>query len=129
MRCPHCRFDIPSSGKFCEECGVRLQSRFEAAEAAEVFGSPPRQSSEKDELDHVARFAGERRCVTVLLFDLSDYFAFSVTPDLEQIHGIAKRVFDENPKSQPGSIWSSKKDTRAALMAILDEASSKINPL
>lgn len=78
MQCPECRFDNPDRAKVCNECGGKLQSRFETEDTAAAFKSPPHQSSEKSQFNNVGRFVDEHKHVTVLFSDRTGYTALSV---------------------------------------------------
>jgi class 3 adenylate cyclase/tetratricopeptide (TPR) repeat protein len=96
--CGQCNFANPSGFKFCGECGGKLGSLCEVADPAEENKGAPQQPSEKDDLNHAALTAGERKHVTVLFSDLTGYTAMSEKLDPEDVKEITSRVFGKIAK-------------------------------
>jgi len=74
FHCPKCGAVTPGSGKFCIECGHKLDEPAEREESAPE---------------------AERKYVTVLFSDLSGYTSLSERVDPEEVREIMSRIFGE----------------------------------
>lgn len=97
MVCPNCGFNSPPGMKFCGNCGSRLpQSGAAPGRPVRPFldASNDRlhqwMSAERRERTRLAGIeaAGQRRNVTVLFADLSDYTSMSEQLDTEDVYGL-----------------------------------------
>ena len=98
MRCARCAHENAAGVKFCGECGARLDGAPDAAPAAATdrYGSPesytPKHLAEKI-LTSSSAMAGERKGVTVMFADVSDFTPMSERLDPEEVHAIMDRAF------------------------------------
>jgi class 3 adenylate cyclase/tetratricopeptide (TPR) repeat protein len=76
MKCPKCQFENPEGFEFCGKCAQRLEELPELEEA-------------------VPSTASERKYVTVLFSDLSDYTALSEKLDPEEVKEITSQLFGQ----------------------------------
>ncbi|MBI3418465.1 MAG: AAA family ATPase [Verrucomicrobia bacterium] len=76
--CPQCATIVSSGSKFCPECGEPLTGK-----AGPTTGSPPRLASQTPR--------EERRWVTVLFADLSEFTTLSERMDAEDVKALAHR--------------------------------------
>src|SRR6266850_896985 len=102
MRCPQCAHENPQGVKFCGECGARLTvvpapTPAPPAAAPDRYASPesytPKHLAEKILTSRDA-MVGERKRVTVMFSDVSDFTAMSEKLDPEEVHAIMDRSFE-----------------------------------
>jgi class 3 adenylate cyclase/tetratricopeptide (TPR) repeat protein len=102
LPCPACGVANPPANKFCQECGAPLTAApaptpAPPAGAAARYASPesytPKHLAEKI-LTSRGAMAGERKGVTVMFADVSDFTAMSEKLDPEEVHAIMDRSFE-----------------------------------
>jgi class 3 adenylate cyclase len=123
MQCPRCLHDNPAGGVFCQECGSRLEAACPScggtnqlgakfckkcgqrlapgggtgAQATPKFGTPetytPKHLAEKI-LTSKSALEGERKQVTVLFVDVTDFTSLSERLDPEEVHALMTRAFE-----------------------------------
>lgn len=77
MQCSHCSFDNPQDFRYCGRCGAILD----------------REAIRRTDLHH---HQAERRNVTILFSDLSDYTRITETFDAEDVKAIMAEIFDKS---------------------------------
>ena len=127
MKCPKCQFENRQGAKFCKECGAKLEhtcpkcgtqfkpdSKFcdecgyelvKPAKIPPVDYSEPQSYTPKYLADKIlttrSSIEGERKLVTVLFADVSNYTSMSEKLDPEEVHqimdGCFKILMDANP--------------------------------
>jgi len=119
MKCPQCQFENQDDGKFCNECGVRLEAgcadcgtpnlpdrRFckecgsdltKPSVSTAIDYSQPRSYTPKYLADKIlttrSSIEGERKVVTVLFADVANYTSFAENLDPEEVHQIMDGCF------------------------------------
>ena len=102
MRCPQCAHGNAPASKFCQECGAALMgapagSPAPPAAAATRYASPeaytPKHLADKI-LTSSSAMAGERKGVSVMFSDVSNFTAMSEKLDPEEVHAIMDRCFE-----------------------------------
>jgi len=119
MICPNCQFENREGAKFCKECGVKLEnscpkcgtqfkqdSKFcdecgyelvKPAKVPPVDYSEPQSYTPKYLADKIlttrSSIEGERKLVTVLFADVSNYTSMSEKLDPEEVHQIMDGCF------------------------------------
>ena len=88
MQCTQCRHENPAGQKFCGECGARLTL---TAAAPESY--TPKHLAEKI-LTSKSAIEGERKQVTVMFTDVSDFTGMSEALDPEDVHVVMDRAFE-----------------------------------
>ena len=97
--CPACRAAVPAGTKFCGACGAPLAGSVPAAPAAASarFESPraytPAHLAARILKDRAA-LSGERKQVSVLFADVSDFTSISERLDPEEVHALINRAFE-----------------------------------
>jgi class 3 adenylate cyclase/tetratricopeptide (TPR) repeat protein len=94
--CPICRVVNAAGHKFCSECGQSLTASLPSATLQTTLEFLPVNPS--DVTDHLSgedMFAGERKYISVLFSDLSNYTGISERLDPEEVKEILSRIFDE----------------------------------
>ena len=95
LECPACKAKIPQDRKFCGECGYNLTSETEpfrvSAETESLQSNAPAQNT----ISVVPPIEGERKHITVLFSDLTDYTTISERLDPEEVKDITSRLFKE----------------------------------
>jgi class 3 adenylate cyclase/tetratricopeptide (TPR) repeat protein len=82
-RCPACNATVPATSRYCSECGVNL---FATAPPEPQEGDAP-ITGERLILDR-----GERRHITVLFSDMSNYTALSENHDPEDVRQLLSEI-------------------------------------
>lgn len=82
-RCPACSATVPAASRYCSECGVNL---FATASPESPEGEAP-ITGERLVLDR-----GERRHITVLFSDLTNYTALSESHDPEDVRHLLSEI-------------------------------------
>lgn len=100
MKCPKCEFENREGIKFCEECGTKMELICPKCGAEVPLGRKfCGECGHKLEQEAVQRpepsIEGERKQVTVLFSDLSEYTAISERLDPEEVKNIMSRIFGE----------------------------------
>jgi class 3 adenylate cyclase len=92
--CPKCRHKIRSRSKFCDECGYDLRRPKEAPsiDYSEPQSYTPKFLAEKI-LTTKASLEGERKLVTVLFADVTNYTSMAENLDPEDVHQIMDGCF------------------------------------
>jgi class 3 adenylate cyclase/tetratricopeptide (TPR) repeat protein len=94
MRCPRCSTELPSSARFCLECGLPLTA---GTEQQAGFVSPeaytPRHLADRILTSRTA-LEGERKQVTVLFCDLVNSTPLAERLGPEGMHAFLSRFFD-----------------------------------
>ncbi|EFK10390.1 adenylate and Guanylate cyclase catalytic domain protein [delta proteobacterium NaphS2] len=119
MKCPKCQFENPEGAKFCNECGTKMEFACPACGKVNPSGSkfcnecghPLKDRSKDLAIDYSAPHSytpkhladkilttrsaieGERKLVTVLFADVSDFTGLSEKLDPEQVHEIMDKCF------------------------------------
>ena len=101
MQCPQCQFHNPQTARFCNNCGLKLEvactdcgnvnpphSKF-----CNICGQDLANLSKFEKT--VSEIPGERKYVSVLFADLSDYTSMSDRMDPEDVKEITLRIFRE----------------------------------
>jgi class 3 adenylate cyclase/tetratricopeptide (TPR) repeat protein len=100
MKCPKCQFNNPEGINFCGKCGGKLERICPSCN----FANPPEfrfcgkcghQLEESVTRKIEPSIEGERKQVTVLFSDLSEYTAMSERLDPEEVKNIMSRIFEE----------------------------------
>jgi class 3 adenylate cyclase/tetratricopeptide (TPR) repeat protein len=95
LECPTCKAKIPLDKKFCGECGHAL---IEPQEIPAIDYSKPQSYTPKYLADKIltnrSALEGERKLVTVLFADVSNYTAMSEALDPEEVHQIMDGCFN-----------------------------------
>jgi len=98
MKCPKCQFENRDGIKFCEECGTKIELKCPKC-GAEIppgrkFCGECGQKLEEGIIDKKEpSIEGERKQVTVLFSDLSEYTAMSERLDPEEVKEIMSQIF------------------------------------
>jgi adenylate cyclase len=80
MECPFCQSDTPDKAKFCNECGNKIEHNW--------------LQSKTDIADNKTFVIdGERKYITVMFSDLSDFTAMSEKMDIEEVKEIMGNIF------------------------------------
>jgi class 3 adenylate cyclase len=121
MKCPRCQFDNPEPAKYCVNCGERVGTVCPACRAVNATGHkycgecgyaltgcpalgtlqttleflPAEPTGQTDPCPGEGLFAGERKYISALFSDLSNYSAISERLDPEEVKDILGRIFDE----------------------------------
>jgi len=101
MKCPKCQFENPEGAKFCNECGSKLQLACPECGKVNPTGSKfcnecgERLERAVEKEKAVPEVEGERKHVTVLFSDLSEYTTMSERLDPEEVKEITSRIFEE----------------------------------
>lgn len=94
LECPNCKAKIPPGKKFCGECGCDLSG---PPKATPLDYSVPRSYTPKFLAEKIlttrGAMEGERKLVTVLFADVSDFTTLSETLDPEEVHAIMDGCF------------------------------------
>jgi len=94
MKCPECRFEIPDDANFCSKCGCELKSAKSALSSAY---SHPQSYTPKFLADKIlssrSAIEGERKIVTVLFADVTNYTSMAEKLDPEDVHKIMDGCF------------------------------------
>jgi class 3 adenylate cyclase/tetratricopeptide (TPR) repeat protein len=104
MNCPKCQFENRENAKFCKECGADLIVPCSQCGTVYELGSKfcdecgYKLSQEIEAADPEFSSEGERKHVTVLFSDLSDYTAIAEKLDPEEVKEITSRIFGEVSK-------------------------------
>ena len=97
IECQNCGKGNPAKNKFCSECGNKL-SRDGASSSQQFLKEVPDQLARKVTREK-ANLEGERKQITVLFADLSDFTALSERLDPEEVRnimdGCAKRIIQD----------------------------------
>src|SRR5262245_36412808 len=92
MRCPRCSTELPTTAKFCLECGLAL-SAGPGPELASPESYTPRHLAEQILVSRAA-LEGERKQVTVLFCDLANSTPLAERLGPEGMHAFLNRFFD-----------------------------------
>ena len=94
ITCPQCDTPLTPDSLFCDECGLDL---LKPAKAPTVNYSEPQSYTPKFLADKIlttrSSIEGERKLVTVLFADVSNYTAMSEKLDPEEVHQIMDGCF------------------------------------
>jgi class 3 adenylate cyclase/tetratricopeptide (TPR) repeat protein len=94
LPCPQCGFEYLPEDEFCGECGTSLE-KFK--EAPSINYSEPKSYTPKFLADKIlttrSAIQGERKIVTVLFADVSNYTSMSEKLDPEKVHQIMDGCF------------------------------------
>jgi class 3 adenylate cyclase len=117
MRCPACRAEHRPGARFCEQCGTPLERRCASCGAvlsttakfcsecgapvtppADVRGASPQAYTPAHLAARILRersaLTGERKQVTVLFADVSNFTSLSERLDPEDVHGLINHAFE-----------------------------------
>jgi class 3 adenylate cyclase/tetratricopeptide (TPR) repeat protein len=93
--CPECDSLNPPRFKFCGECGFRLQKQHQ--KSTQINYSEPQSYTPKHLADKIlvnrSSIEGERKLVTVLFADVTNYTSISENLDPEEMHQIMDGCF------------------------------------
>jgi class 3 adenylate cyclase/tetratricopeptide (TPR) repeat protein len=94
LRCPHCDKALPVSAKFCNDCGNDLTKPIETVpiDYSEPQSYTPKHLTDKI-LTNRSSIVGERKLVTVLFADVTNYTAMAEKLDPEEVHQIMDSCF------------------------------------
>ena len=105
MKCPNCQLENPEDKKFCDECGAQLFVTCPHCHALIVPGKKfcsdcghRLEGEPSPTAQPIGLKDSERKQVTVLFSDLSDYTALSEKLDPEEVKEIMGKVFGEIAK-------------------------------
>ncbi len=90
VRCVRCNSELPSSARFCHDCGLPVATA--APESPEPRAYTPKHLAEKI-LTSRAALEGERKQVTVLFADVKGSMELAEQIDAEEWHRILDRFF------------------------------------
>ncbi|EFK10356.1 adenylate and Guanylate cyclase catalytic domain protein [delta proteobacterium NaphS2] len=94
FHCPNCGAITPATGKFCKECAYDLRK---PRETPPIDLERPHSYTPKHLADKIlttrSAIEGERKLVTVLFADVSDFTGLSEKLDPEQVHEIMDKCF------------------------------------
>jgi class 3 adenylate cyclase/tetratricopeptide (TPR) repeat protein len=93
-KCPRCGTELRPNAKFCDECGCGLE---EPKTSSPIDYSQPQTYTPKFLADKIldtrSSIEGERKLVTVLFADVSNYTSISEKLDPEEVHQIMDGCF------------------------------------
>ena len=101
MKCPQCQFHNRESVQFCEKCGAKMDFDCPNCGAQipldrEFCGQCGKRSADFVEAEKIVpESEGERKYVTVLFSDLSEYTTMAEKLDPEELKEITSRIFGE----------------------------------
>jgi len=100
MKCPKCQTENPEIRKFCSECGAKLllicpRCGFENLPKDKFCGECGHQLEQEPVKKSEQSIEEERKQVTVLFSDLSEYTAMSERLDPEEVKQIMSQIFGE----------------------------------
>jgi class 3 adenylate cyclase/tetratricopeptide (TPR) repeat protein len=100
MKCPKCQTENPETRKFCSDCGANLQlicpqCGFENLPKNKFCGGCGHQLEQEAVQKIEPAIEEERKQVTVLFSDLSEYTAMSERLDPEEVKQIMGQIFGE----------------------------------